>query len=55
MSLTFASKSTGGLNSLACTTHIEQTKKVTKIRPLPHMHVLKDLVPDLTHFFKQYR
>jgi len=26
-----------------------------KIYPLPHMFVVKDLVPDLTHFYKQYK
>ena len=25
-----------------------------KIYPLPHMNVLKDLVPDMTHFYEQY-
>jgi len=25
-----------------------------KIYPLPHMHVLKDLVPDMTNFYTQY-
>ncbi|KAH9177648.1 succinate dehydrogenase and fumarate r [Lactarius sanguifluus] len=27
----------------------------TKIYPLPHMYVVKDLVPDLTLFYKQYK
>lgn len=26
-----------------------------KIYPLPHTYVVKDLVPDLTHFYKQYK
>lgn len=26
-----------------------------KIYPLPHAYVVKDLVPDLTHFYKQYK
>lgn len=26
-----------------------------KIYPLPHMHVLKDLVPDLSGFYQQYK
>jgi len=26
-----------------------------KIYPLPHTFVVKDLVPDLTHFYKQYK
>ena len=27
----------------------------TKIYPLPHTYVVKDLVPDLTQFYKQYK
>ncbi len=27
----------------------------TKIYPLPHMYVVKDLVPDMTNFYDQYR
>ena len=30
------------------------TEKAIKIYPLPHMYVVKDLVPDMTHFFEQY-
>lgn len=29
--------------------------KATKIYPLPHMYVIKDLVPDMTLFYEQYR
>lgn len=29
--------------------------KTSKIYPLPHMYVVKDLVPDLTNFYKQYK
>lgn len=29
--------------------------KDLKIYPLPHTYVVKDLVPDLTHFYKQYK
>ncbi|RMB89677.1 hypothetical protein DUI87_33874 [Hirundo rustica rustica] len=29
--------------------------KVTKIYPLPHMYVVKDLVPDLSNFYAQYK
>lgn len=32
----------------------DETKE-TKIYPLPHTYVVKDLVPDLTHFYKQYK
>ena len=31
------------------------TTKQTRIYPLPHTYVVKDLVPDLTQFYKQYR
>jgi succinate dehydrogenase / fumarate reductase iron-sulfur subunit len=44
-----------GTNTLACTKGIEEVAGEVKIYPLPHMPVLKDLVPDLTHFFAQYR
>lgn len=44
-----------GRNTLACLCKIEQESSSTKIYPLPHMYVLKDLVPDLTNFFEQYR
>lgn len=29
--------------------------KPTKIYPLPHMYVIKDLVPDMNNFYEQYR
>ena len=38
-----------GTNGLACTTAIEELKGDVQITPLPHMEVVKDLVPDLTH------
>ena len=31
------------------------TKQETRIYPLPHTYVVKDLVPDLTQFYKQYK
>ena len=44
-----------GSNTLACTKSISECKsEVVKIYPLPHMPVVKDLVPDLTHFYEQY-
>jgi succinate dehydrogenase / fumarate reductase iron-sulfur subunit len=43
-----------GTNTLACTHDIADIKGDVKIYPLPHMPVIKDLVPDLTHFFAQY-
>jgi succinate dehydrogenase/fumarate reductase-like Fe-S protein len=43
-----------GQNGLACLTFIPKDSEATKVYPLPHMHVLKDLVPDMTNFYKQY-
>ena len=43
-----------GLNTLACTKGIDEIKGDVKIYPLPHMPVVKDLVPDLTHFYAQH-
>lgn len=43
-----------GGNHLACLTHISEVKGDVNIYPLPHMPVVKDLVPDLTHFYAQY-
>ena len=44
----------GGRNGLACTTAIEDLSGEIRITPLPHMEVIKDLVPDFTHFYAQY-
>ena len=44
----------GGSNTLACTIAVAGVKDVIKIYPLPHMPVVKDLVPDLTNFYAQY-
>ncbi|HET8552043.1 MAG TPA: succinate dehydrogenase iron-sulfur subunit [Gammaproteobacteria bacterium] len=43
-----------GSNGLACTTAIEDCKGEVKVYPLPHMPVIKDLVPDLDRFYAQY-
>ncbi|MGE5767242.1 MAG: succinate dehydrogenase iron-sulfur subunit [Bacteroidota bacterium] len=43
-----------GTNTLACTKYISDMKGEVKIYPLPHMPVVKDLVPDLTHVYAQY-
>ena len=43
-----------GRNGLACTTAIDDIKGDVTITPLPHMDVVKDLVPDLTHAYAQY-
>ena len=43
-----------GTNTLACTKPISAIKGDVKINPLPHLEVVKDLVPDMTHFYAQY-
>lgn len=50
-----------GSNTLACLCYIDPpgagdtSGKATKIYPLPHMYVIKDLVPDMSNFYEQYR
>ncbi|MGF1594240.1 MAG: succinate dehydrogenase iron-sulfur subunit [Kiloniellaceae bacterium] len=43
-----------GTNTLACTKYISDVKDAVKVYPLPHMPVVKDLVPDLTQIYAQY-
>ncbi|MER3546340.1 MAG: succinate dehydrogenase iron-sulfur subunit, partial [Rhodanobacteraceae bacterium] len=44
-----------GGNTLACIKALHDLPEGdVKIYPLPHMPVVKDLVPDLTHFYAQY-
>ena len=43
-----------GVNTLACTQSAEEIQGEIKIYPLPHMSVIKDLVPDLNNFYAQY-
>ena len=43
-----------GTNTLACTKAIDEISGDVKVYPLPHMEVVKDLVPDLTHAYAQY-
>ena len=47
------SMNVNGTNTLACLKPIEE--KEINIYPLPHMRVLKDLVPDLSEFYEQYK
>ena len=44
-----------GTNTLACTKAIDDIKGAVRIYPLPHMPVVKDLVPDLSGFYAQHR
>jgi succinate dehydrogenase / fumarate reductase iron-sulfur subunit len=43
-----------GVNTLACLKAIDEIKGEVKIYPLPHMKVIKDLVPDLSMVYAQY-
>ena len=43
-----------GTNTLACTKGMDEISGPVKIYPLPHMPVIKDLVPDLTQFYAQH-
>ncbi|XP_067634453.1 succinate dehydrogenase [ubiquinone] iron-sulfur subunit, mitochondrial [Eurosta solidaginis] len=46
----------GGINTLACISKIDTNlSKPLKVYPLPHMYVVRDLVPDLNNFYEQYR
>ena len=44
----------GGVNTLACLKGMEEFKGPIYIYPLPHLPVIKDLVPDLNQFYKQH-
>jgi succinate dehydrogenase/fumarate reductase iron-sulfur protein len=44
-----------GVNTLACLSKIDVHKNKTAIYPLPHMQIIKDLVPDLNNFYNQYK
>src|SRR5262249_8290022 len=43
-----------GTNTLACTKAMAEIGGTIRIYPLPHMPVVKDLVPDLTNFYAQH-
>ena len=43
-----------GVNTLACTRATADVNGEVRIYPLPHLPVIKDLVPDLTQFYAQY-
>jgi succinate dehydrogenase / fumarate reductase, iron-sulfur subunit len=44
-----------GGNTLACLKPISEVEGAVRIYPLPHMAVVKDLVPDLTQIYAQFR
>ena len=41
-----------GKNRLACLTQIEE---INSVFPLPHMPILRDLIPNMNTFYKQYK
>ena len=43
-----------GKNGLACMTDIADLKQPVVLRPLPGLPVIRDLIVDMTQFFKQY-
>uniref|UniRef100_A0A6H1U8P0 Succinate dehydrogenase [ubiquinone] iron-sulfur subunit n=1 Tax=Caulacanthus okamurae TaxID=152008 RepID=A0A6H1U8P0_9FLOR len=44
-----------GSNTLACLEPLNKSSKFLTIYPLPHMYIIKDLVPDLSNFYNQYK
>eukprot|EP00051_Salpingoeca_urceolata_P026938 m.479369 g.479369 ORF g.479369 m.479369 type:complete len:270 (+) comp21423_c0_seq1:49-858(+) len=45
-----------GVNTLACLSRVDRdVSKVSKVNPLPHMYVVKDLIPDMANFYQQYK
>jgi succinate dehydrogenase / fumarate reductase iron-sulfur subunit len=43
-----------GRNGLACITRLTDLKEPVELRPLPSFPIIRDLVVDMTGFFKQY-
>ena len=43
-----------GSNTLACLKPIEDVKSDVNVTPLPHLPVIKDLIPDISHLIAQY-
>ena len=43
-----------GTNTLACTKPIAEIQGKVKIYPLPHLEVIRDLIPDLVRLYRQY-
>ncbi|WP_024972373.1 succinate dehydrogenase iron-sulfur subunit [Ralstonia pickettii] len=44
-----------GKNGLACTTNLNALPRHIVLRPLPGLPVIRDLIVDMTDFFKQYQ
>ena len=43
-----------GKNGLACITRLADLKEPVELRPLPGLPVIRDLIVDMSQFFKQY-
>lgn len=43
-----------GSNTLACLKGYSKSPSFLTVYPLPHMKIIKDLVPDLSNFYYQY-
>ena len=43
-----------GKNGLACVTRLSDLKEPVELRPLPGLPVIRDLIVDMSQFFKQY-
>ena len=43
-----------GKNGLACVTNLRELKEPVVLKPLPGLPVVRDLIVDMTQFFKQY-
>ena len=43
-----------GKNGLACITKLVELKEPVELRPLPGLPVIRDLIVDMSQFFKQY-
>lgn len=43
-----------GKNGLACTTNLNELSEPIVLKPLPGLPVIRDLIVDMTNFFKQY-
>jgi succinate dehydrogenase / fumarate reductase, iron-sulfur subunit len=43
-----------GKNGLACITKLEDLQQPVVVRPMPGLPVIRDLIVDMTQFFKQY-
>lgn len=44
-----------GKNGLACVTPLKDLKQPIELRPLPGLPVIRDLIVDMSQFFKHYR